>query len=66
MIQYIDPKLYHEYDNALVLFDKIKIGEIKLSDAENDQKMFKSLFGEIKKGKNKKKIKKANKHKTQY
>ena len=44
-------------DNALGLINKIKNGEMKLADAENDQINFKSSLGEIKKGNNKKKLK---------
>ena len=44
-------------DNALDLINKIKNGEMKLADAENDQINFKSSLGEIKKGNNKKRSK---------
>ena len=46
-----------KYDNAVDLIDKIKIGEIKLTDVEKDQINFKSSLGEIKKGNNKKRSK---------
>ena len=52
MIQYIDTK--DKYDNALDLINKIKNGEIRLSEVKNDQIVFKSHLGDIKKGNNKK------------
>ena len=42
-------KKFDQYNNALDLIDKIRNGEIKLSDAKNDQTKFKSYLGEIKK-----------------
>ena len=48
---------FDKYDNTLDLINKIKNGEIKLADAENDQINFKSSLGEIKKGNNKKRSK---------
>ena len=45
---------FDKYDNALDLIDKIKNGELKLTDAEKDQINFKSSLGEIKKANNKK------------
>ena len=48
---------FDKYDNALDLINKIKNGEIKLSEAKNNQIVFKSHRGEIKKGSNKKKSK---------
>ena len=42
-------KKFDKYDNALDLIDKIKNGEIRLADVKNDQKIFKSHLGEIKK-----------------
>ena len=56
---------FDKYDNALDLINKIENGEIKVSDAKNDQIKFKSNLGEIKKG-NKKKIKRAKKCTIQY
>ena len=41
-------------------------GEIKLSDAKNDQIKFKSHLGEIKKGNNKKRSKEQKKNTIQY
>ena len=38
----------------------VKNDEIKLAEAKNDQIRFKSSLGKIKKGNNKKKIKRAN------
>ena len=49
----IPDEKFNTYDNALDLIDKIKNGEIKLAQAENDQIRFKSTLGEIKKGNNK-------------
>ena len=46
-----------KYHNALNLFDKIRNGEIKLAKAKNNQIIFKSHLGEIKKGNNKKRSK---------
>ena len=54
-------KKIDQYNNTLHLIDKIKYGEIKLAEAKNDQVIFKSNWGEIKKGNNKKKIKRAKK-----
>ena len=48
---------FDKYDNALDLINKIRNGEIKLAEAKNDQTIFKSHFGEIKKGNNKKRSK---------
>ena len=48
---------FDKYDNAIDLFNKILDGEIKLSDAKNDQIKFKSHLSEIKKGNNKKRSK---------
>ena len=42
---------FDKYDNALDLINKIRKGEIKLLDAKNDQAIFKSYLGEIKKRK---------------
>ena len=49
----IPDEKFNTYDNALDLINKIKHGEIKLAEAENDQIRFKSTLGEIKKGNNK-------------
>ena len=58
---------FDKYDNALNLIDKIKNGEIKLAEAKNDQIIFKSNLGEIKKKrKQQKKIKRAKKCTIQY
>ena len=48
---------FDKYDNALDLINKIRNSEIKLAEAKNDQTIFKSHFGEIKKGNNKKRSK---------
>ena len=48
---------FDKYDNALGLINKIQNGEIKLAEAKNNQIIFKSHFGEIKKGNNKKRSK---------
>ena len=45
---------FDKYDNDLDLTDKIQNGEIKLSGAKNNQMIFKSHLGEIKKGNNEK------------
>ena len=42
---------FGKYDNALDLINKIKNGEIELLDVKNDQTVFKSLLGKIKKRK---------------
>ena len=47
-----------KYDNALNLIDKIKNREIKLAEAKNDQIRFKPNLGKLKKGNNKKRLKK--------
>ena len=39
-------------DDALDLFNEIINGGIKLADVKNDQEMFKSHLGEIRKGSN--------------
>ena len=57
---------FDTYDNALNLINKIKNDKIKLAKAKSDQTKFKSNLGEIKKGNNKKKIKKAKKPAIQY
>ena len=50
---------FDKYDNALNLINKIKEGKIKisLSKSKNDQAIFKSDLGEIKRRNNKKKQK---------
>ena len=48
---------FDKYNNALDLINKIRNGEIKLAEAKNDQTIFKSHFGEIKKENNKKRSK---------
>ena len=45
---------FDKYDNVLNLIDKIKDGKIRILDVKNDQAIFKSNLGEIKKGNNKK------------
>ena len=57
---------FDKYDNALDLINKIQNGEIKLSDVKNDQTIFKSHLGEIKKGNNKKRSKEQKKRTIQY
>ena len=52
---------FDKYDNALDLINKTQNGEIKVADAKNDQIIFKSHLGEIKKRKQQKKIKGAKK-----
>ena len=52
---------FDKYDNALDLINKIRNGEMKLSNAKNDQIKSKSYMGEIKKG-----SKKSKKQKTQH
>ena len=47
-------KKFDKYDNALDLINKVKNGEIKLSDVKNYQTIFKAHLDEIKKGNNKK------------
>ena len=46
---------FDKYDNALDLINKIQNGEIKLSNIKNDQIIFKSHLGKIKKGSKKSK-----------
>ena len=48
---------FDKYDNTLDLINKIRNGEIKLAQVKNDQTIFKSHFGEIKEGNNKKRSK---------
>ena len=57
---------FDKYDNALDLINKIRNGEIKLSDVKNDQIIFKSPLGEIKKKKPTKKDQKSKKRTIQY
>ena len=47
---------FSKFDNALVLIDKIRNGEISLNDAIDEQTKFKS---EIRHGRNKKSTKKS-------
>ena len=58
MIQYIEGKSpdekFDKYDNALDRINKIQNGKIKLTDVKNDQIIFISDLGEVKKGNNKK------------
>ena len=54
-------KKFDEYDNALDLINKIRNGEIKLSDVKNNQINFKSYLGEIKKV-----VKNQKSKKTEY
>ena len=44
---------FDKYDNTLDLINKIQNGKIKLSEAEDDQIIFKCHLGEIQKGNNK-------------
>ena len=48
---------FDKYDNPLDLINKIRNGEVKLSSVKNDQTIFKSHLGEIKKRNNKKRSK---------
>ena len=48
---------FDKYDNVFDLIDQIKNSEIKLADAEKDQRNLKSSLGKIKKGNNKKRSK---------
>ena len=48
---------FNKYDSALHLINKMRNGEIKLSDVKNDQTTLKSNLGEIKKINNKKRSK---------
>ena len=48
---------FDKYDNTLDLIDNIRNGKIKVLDVKNDQTIFKSHLGKIKKGNNKKKSK---------
>ena len=57
---------FDKYDNTLDLINKIRNGEIKLSDVKNDQTIFKPHLGEIKKRKQQKNIKRAKKRTIQY
>ena len=53
---------FDKHDNALDLIDKIKNGEIRLSQVKNNQIVFKSHLGEIKKGSKKSKEQKNTKY----
>ena len=55
-------EIFDKYDNALDLINDIQKGEIKLSDAKNDQTVFKSRLGELKKGNNKKDLESKKTH----
>ena len=63
-------EIFNTYDNALDLISKIKNDEIKLAETKNDQIIFKSSLGKMKKGNNKKKkrkkFKRAKKRAVQY
>ena len=48
---------FNKYDNAVDLINKVQKSDIELSDVKNDQTIFKSRLGEIKKGSNKRKSK---------
>ena len=52
---------FDRFDNALDTIDKIKKGEISLTDVKNNQEKFKSNLGEIKRESNKK-MKRTKKH----
>ena len=41
---------FNEFDNALSLIDKIREGETSIADVKNDQRRFKPMLGELKKG----------------
>ena len=56
---------FDKYDNALNLIDKIRKDEIGLAGAKNDQAIFKSHLGEIKRG-NKKNIKSKEQKNVKY
>ena len=43
---------FHKFDNALDTINKIKNGEISITDAKSNQEKFKSNPGEIKRGNN--------------
>ena len=55
---------FDAYDNALDLIDKIKNGEIKLAEVQNNQNNFKINLDEIKTGG--KKSKEQKKYNIQY
>ena len=55
---------FDKYDNALDLINKIQNDEIKLTDAKNNQLIFKSHLGEIKKGNNTERSKEQKTHYT--
>ena len=40
---------FHKFDNALSLINKVKEGEISLTDVKNNQAKLKSNLGEVKK-----------------
>ena len=61
----VDAK-FDKYDNAVDIINKIKNGEIRLATVKNNQEKFKLDLGEMKKGNNKKKIKRAKKRLLQY
>ena len=61
----VDAK-FDKYDNAVDIINKIKNGEIRLATVKNNQEKFKLDLGEIKKGNNKKKIKRVKKRLVQY
>ena len=50
-------KKFDKYNNALDIINKTINGKIKLEDLKNDQEIFKSHLGGIRKGSNKKKSK---------
>ena len=52
---------FDKFDNALDLINKIRNGEMKLSNVKNDKIKFKTYMGEIKKG-----SKKSKKQKIQH
>ena len=57
---------FDKYDNVLDLINKIRNGEIKLSDVKNHQTIFKSHLVEIKQGNNKQRSKEQKKRIIQY
>ena len=53
---------FDECNNALPLIDKIRDGEISLTDVKNNQEKFKSYLGEIKKRDNRRLKEHKKKH----
>ena len=57
---------FDEFDNALIIINKIQNGEISLANVKNNQEKFKSYLGEIKKGNKKYRSKEQKKHFIQH